>query len=160
VEEAISITIPDGVVEIENSSFFRFNSPLEGKSILGSDRPEKRNTDPIRGAQEGLGAPSDFANQPAPSFGAGDTREPELSKLSANAEPNKVKRELIKRPGTTADAAPEADTPSPPEIYVHKRGPAGSACYTCRGKGYVFQPTTGSTGDNHKCPVCGGDGRY
>lgn len=65
-------------------------------------------------------------------------------------------------PDVSADpvSSTGAGTPPAPTIHVHKRGPAGSSCYTCRGKGYVFQPTTLSTGDTHTCPACGGDGRY
>lgn len=119
--------------------FFHFNSPL------AKHRPAVYEIPGIFESVEdpGLAAsPGDAGNQPVPLLPADHTSTavlPDLSPVPAAAD----------GPGT----------PSVPEIETLKRGPAGSTCYTCRGKGYVFLPATESTGDNHACPACGGDGR-
>jgi hypothetical protein len=116
--------------------FFRFNSPFEKKGPVGYEHLENYGN----GEAE---TPGDRGNQPSPYFDGQHTPEPRLANLSADPV-----------------ASTGAGTPQAPKIQTHKRGPAGSTCFTCRGKGYVFQPTTDSTGDNYSCPACGGDGRY
>jgi hypothetical protein len=49
--------------------------------------------------------------------------------------------------------------PSPEPGTATGTGAAGSMCYTCRGKGYVLQPITLSTSEEHVCPACSGKGR-
>lgn len=122
-----------------NEPFFRYNSPF-----VDRNRPV---------------APDDFGNQPTPFFGAADIGDPGRPKPSANAEQKKEEGVAIKSPGSAPATSAEADTPATPEIYVHKPGPAGSMCYTCRGKGYVLRPTSDAVGDVYSCPACGGDGR-
>lgn len=119
--------------------FFRYNSPFGDR-----DRPVD---------------PGGFGNQPDTFSDAGDLGDPGLPTVSANAEQKRQDPAAIKSPDATPGISPEADTEAAPEIYVHKPGPAGSMCYTCRGKGYVLRPTTTSAGDIYTCPACGGDGR-
>lgn len=118
--------------------FFHFNSPF------AKHRPAVYEIPGVFESVEdpGLAASPDYPdNQPIPLLPADDTGTPVLPDLS---------------PVPVAAGGP--GTPSVPEIQTHKRGPAGSTCYTCRGKGYVFLPVTEATGDNHPCPACGGDG--
>ena len=130
-----------------NEPFFRYNSPF-----VDRNRPV---------------APDNFGSGSAASSGAGDIGDPGLPKLSANAEQKDDGGGPVESPGSTPEAdtpatagtAGTAGSPATPEIFVHKPGPAGSMCYTCRGKGYVLMPTTDAAGDVYTCPACGGDGR-
>ena len=80
-------------------------------------------------------------------YGTG-AQDPDVASLAGLPDPSP---EPITATGT--------GTPSAPEIQAYKRGPAGSMCYTCRGKGYVLQPITLSTSEEHMCPACSGKGR-
>ncbi|QTN33807.1 hypothetical protein HZ994_16300 [Akkermansiaceae bacterium] len=120
-----------------NEPFFRFNSPFEKGGLKGYDHFEDSGID---GDPEDIDASGYFGSRHIPLPAAGDSSEALLPERSS------------------APGAGVINQPAP-EIQVLKRGAAGTMCYTCRGKGYVFQPTTLSAGNNHTCPACGGDGR-
>lgn len=117
--------------------FFHFNNPYKKKGLIGYDQPEERDT---RATEEEFDAPFDFDFLPIPSS---ESEDPLSNPVADNA-------------GNT----PKANTSPAPQKHTYKRGTAGSICYSCRGKGYIFQPTTLNTGDKHRCPACDGDGRY